>query len=64
MREFIPFKYRDFYDVPRLIVVKCTEKWLLLDSQFDDAKDDYSDSYDVYVLPASVQIPRTGSWEH
>ncbi|HUS18159.1 MAG TPA: hypothetical protein VMZ25_00780 [Terriglobales bacterium] len=64
MNDLIPFAYREFYDVPRLIVVRFKGKVLLLDSRFDEAADDYSDVYDVYVLPADIQIPETGSWEH
>lgn len=63
MSEFVHFRYRDFYDFPRLIVVECAGRLLLLDSAFDDNKDEYPDSYEVFELPMDVQVPTTGSWE-
>jgi len=63
MSELVRFKYREFYDFPRLIVVECAGHLLLLDSGFDDEKDEYSDSYEVFELPANLEIPSTDSWE-
>jgi len=41
--------YRDFHDVPRLILAadEHVQFWIL-DSQFDDGADDYSPQYAVY----------------
>jgi hypothetical protein len=64
MHELISFKYRDFYDVPRLIAVECQGQLILLDSPFDESKDEYSDFYTVFLLPADVRVPESGSWEH
>jgi hypothetical protein len=51
----VRFRYVDFYDVPRAIVLSYKGKLLLLDSPFDDKLDDYPDSYSVYELPESVE---------
>lgn len=43
--------YRDFYDFPRLTLVANREsKFWILDSDFDDEQDEYSDNYKVYFL--------------
>lgn len=51
----VPFRYREFYDVPRAIILRYKGKLLLLDSLFDDKLDDYPESYSVYELPDSVE---------
>jgi len=40
----VPFKYVDFWDVPRLILVRYRGKPFLLDSDFDEALDEYPDN--------------------
>ncbi len=47
----VKFRYCDFYDVPRCIVLRYRGKLLLLQSVFDDELDDYPDRYSVYELP-------------
>jgi hypothetical protein len=59
----IPFLYRDFYDVPRMLLMEYGEKVYLFDCKFDEQLDDYPDRYQVYVLrdwpPESVL---SGDW--
>lgn len=50
----VPFVYREFYDVPRLIVFKAAGRVYLLDSPFDNERDDYSDLYAVYEIQAPI----------
>ncbi len=52
--DWYRFVYRDFYDLPRMIVVSLPTGRILLDCQFDPALDDYPDRYQVYRLPATV----------
>ena len=60
----VPFKYVDFWDVPRLILVRYRGKPFLLDSDFDEALDEYPDTYTVYLLPeALAQQADTGLWK-
>jgi hypothetical protein len=47
----VPIVYGEFYDVPRMIRFQLGEQWYFMRSHFDEEKDDYSDSYDVYLLP-------------
>jgi hypothetical protein len=51
MAEWVAFQYRDFYDVPRLILFEHEGRIYLLDCTFDDALDDYPDEYRVLELP-------------
>ena len=61
--SWIPIKYRDFYDVPRLVVVEWREELYLLDSRFDDDLDEYADVFVVYRLPAAAkQVLDQESW--
>jgi hypothetical protein len=47
----LPFSYGEFYDFPRMIRFCFEGNWYFLRSEFDDAKDDYDDSYKTYRLP-------------
>jgi len=58
-----PFSYREFYDVPRLILLRREGSLILLESAFDAETDEYSDSYEVFVLPNISPDELAGSWE-
>lgn len=51
----VPFKYGNFYDVPRLIVLKYKGHAIMLGSYFNENKDEYEDSYSIYLLPSSIK---------
>lgn len=51
----VPFRYKEFYDVPRVIVLRYKGKLLLLYCAFDDTLDEYPDNYSVYVLPEALE---------
>ena len=63
MSRKIPFIYTDFYDLPRMIVVRHKGLLVLLESAFDEKADDYSDRYSVFVLPEISEDELEGSWE-
>lgn len=46
----VPIRYREFYDVPRAIVVEFDKQLYFLDCKFDNDADDYSQYYDVFNL--------------
>jgi hypothetical protein len=46
---WIPFIYRGFHDVPRLIVTSWQGRRFVLACEFDDALDDYPSHYEVFV---------------
>lgn len=60
---WIGFEYRDFYDVPRMILFWYRESLFLLDCPFEDECDDYSDGYDVYLMPDVRSQGLADSWE-
>lgn len=60
----VSIQYRDFYDVPRIFLLRHDGHLLLLDSPFDDDTDEYSASYDVYLMPELSQDTLEGSWTH
>jgi|SRR5215469_18965641 hypothetical protein len=51
----VPFRYVEFYDVPRLIALRYKGKLLLLQSAFNDTLDGYPNVYSVYELPDSTE---------
>lgn len=51
----VPFKYVDFYDVPRIILFRYDDNLFLLASFFDDEQDDYDSEYTLYLLPAGIE---------
>ncbi len=53
--EWLPIRYRDFYDVPRAIVVEWRGGLYLFDCLFDDELEDYEPFYNVYLLPDEVK---------
>jgi len=57
------FSYVEFYDVPRTIALTHRGKFYLLQSTFDDTRNDYPAEYTVYLLPdfTKAQIDK-GDW--
>ncbi len=64
MKEMIKIKYREFYDIPRVIYFTYDGNNYLLDCPFKDAKDDYSDYFIVYSMPNLSEQELSGSWKH
>jgi len=64
MAKMTPFRYVEFYDVPRCIALRYRERLFLLQSAFNEGLDDYPTSYSVYALPESVEDSlKNSSWE-
>lgn len=60
----VPFKYVDFYDVPRLIMFRYQDRLFLLASYFDANTDNHDDSYAISILPPWVeQKIAESSWQ-
>jgi len=49
-------EYREFYDVPRMVLFDWNGDRYLIDCPFDDVKDDYADNYGVYLLDRNVVV--------
>jgi hypothetical protein len=58
----VPFKYGGFWDVPRYIFLTVDGTELLLEAGFDDALDEYSPDYRVYVLPSGLDSGSLFPW--
>ena len=54
--------YREFWDVPRMVVATNELGTYLFHSRFDDALDDYIDHYEVHELPPLSAEELRGSW--
>lgn len=50
--NWLPIRYRDFYDVPRIFAVEYRGTTFLFDCPFDAEIDDYRDDYRVFRVPA------------
>ena len=55
--------YRDFYDVPRIFLLDYDDRYLLFDCCFDSNADEYSTSYEVFVLPKLSEQELSGNWD-
>jgi hypothetical protein len=60
MATWVGFEYREFFDVPRSIILSHADCLVLLESAFSDEASDYSDDYQLYLLPRDTDL--TGSW--
>ena len=54
--------YREFWDVPRMIVARDESGTYLFHSRFDQGLDDYIDHYEVFEIPALTEDELHGSW--
>jgi hypothetical protein len=61
MSSMTNFRYVDFYDVPRTIVLRFQNRWFLLQSAFNDELDEYEKEYSIYLLPDSFEPVQSGS---
>lgn len=62
MNTWIPIKYRDFWDVPRIFLTTYQGKLFLFDCAFDDTVEDFHDCYKVYLLPDLGEDVLEGPW--
>ena len=63
MSEWVSFEYREFYDIPRMLIFTFRGRILLLKSSFDEEDDEYSKKYSVYELSPSSMEQLEDSWE-
>jgi len=60
--KYIPIKYREFYDIPRLFIVRYCENTFLFVCEFDEYIDDYSNQYNIYKLKQIDNEIMNGDW--
>lgn len=64
MSTMLPFLYRDFYDVPRVMLVRRGAVTFLLDCPFDETRDEYDAEYTVYLMTALQDSDLRGDWRN
>src|SRR4051812_20864407 len=57
-----PITYRDFWDVPRIFVVRYRGGLFLFDCPFDETAEDFGTAYSVSTLPPLREEELIGSW--
>lgn len=62
MSHWIEFEYREFFDVPRSLVLSHDDRLVFLESTFSESNCEFSDDYELYLLPGDVDL--SGSWNH
>ncbi len=63
MSDWSNIAYREFWDVPRMIVAERRGEAYLFYSRFDEEADEYMDCYEVWRLPPLASMDLTGTWE-
>jgi hypothetical protein len=54
--------YRDFWDIPRIFIVRHHGRQYLFDCRFNETAEDFDEVYRVYVLPELLERELRGSW--
>lgn len=57
-----PINYREFWDVPRIFFAEHRGQLFLFDCRFDEAVEDYPESYQVFLMPRLTDLEYAGSW--
>lgn len=62
--HWVPIRYGEFYDIPRLFLAEHAGAVYVFDCPFDEAADNYPERYQVYRLPSEI-LSKVGasSWE-
>ena len=55
--------YSGFYDVPLAFVVAYQDLRLLFWRVFDDEIDDYPETYELYVVPGTLDYAQRDTWQ-
>lgn len=61
MTTWVRFSYRDFWDVPRMLIFRHLGATYLLDCPFDEGVEDYAPYFNVYRL-SEVDAASRPSW--
>jgi len=48
--SYLPIRYREFYDIPRVFIVDWNGAIYLFESPFDNDRDEYQPNYSAYRL--------------
>jgi hypothetical protein len=64
MKRWTLITYREFYDIPRIFLTKTGNRVFLFDCSFNDEKDEYEETYKIYLMPQLDEKQLAGSWEN
>jgi hypothetical protein len=66
MSDTTPIKYMGFYDVPLIFITRYRGETYLFDCPFDEEREDDSDSYKIYLMPAinDQELPKDWTTLH
>lgn len=56
-------EFRDYWDVPRIFLVRHRDQLMLFDCPFDEEIEDFLKEYRVYLMPELKAADLSGSWE-
>jgi hypothetical protein len=62
MTDWIHAEYRDFHDRPRMMVCTNAHGTYLFQSRFDERKDEFADTYEVYRIRPLSDSEACVSW--
>ena len=60
--QYEPIQYRDFYDVPRMFIVRFGDNSYLFDCKFNEHKDEYDTHCSVFLMPPLDDAALAGDW--
>jgi hypothetical protein len=60
--QFAHIEYRDFWDVPRMFLVRHDGHLYLFDCEFDEETEDFRNFYKVYIMPELSEEERSDAW--
>jgi hypothetical protein len=62
MSDWSGITYREFWDVPRMVIARRGAGTYLFHSRFDESLDDYIDHYEVWRMPSLTADELRQSW--
>jgi hypothetical protein len=62
MDDWTQITYRDFWDVPRMVVARRGSEMFLFCSRLDELADTHADHYEVWAMPLLSENQLEGSW--
>lgn len=55
MTDWLPIRYRDFYDIPRAVIVEWHDQIYMLECPLEPEANDYPSTYEAYKLPNELR---------
>jgi hypothetical protein len=62
MEKWLPIRYRGYWDVPRIFLVRNSGRLYLFDCPFSEELDDYPEQFTVYLMPDIPDEETPADW--